>query len=170
MFKGIRYSIFFEFFSKSDIRRGHQLSKFRNFKAVYLSFHWLNNSWTGNSWIWTCNSRIWTRTFELQLALLSCQLVTSDSLLATLNCYFTISLQNRILLIFRWFVFIFHSQKKCHSFHCNISVLHFRFRYIMKHSKSTMKHAAHSTDLGEWRTNMDNEAKKHWIRKCSSIC
>ena len=40
----------------------------------------------------------------------------------------------------------------------------------MKHSKSTMEHAAHSTDLGEWRTNMDNEAKKHWIRKCSSIC
>ena len=28
----------------------------------------------------------------------------------------------------------------------------------------------YSTDLGEWPTNMNNEAKDHWIRKGSSTC
>ena len=68
--------------------------------AVYLSFHWFNDSWTCNSWIRTCNSQtwirnswiwtrnswiwarnswIWTRTFEFHLVHLSFQLVTHNS-------------------------------------------------------------------------------------------
>ena len=31
-----------------------------------------------------------------------------------------------------------------------------------------MEHTVHSTDLGEWPPNMNNEAKEHWIRKGSS--
>ena len=31
-----------------------------------------------------------------------------------------------------------------------------------------MEHTVHSTGLGEWPPNMNNEAKEHWIRKGSS--
>ena len=37
-------------------------------------------------------------------------------------------------------------------------------------SQSTMEHAFCSTDLGGWPTNMNNEAKEHWIRKGSITC
>ena len=30
-----------------------------------------------------------------------------------------------------------------------------------------MEHTLYSTDLGEWLTNMNNEAKGHWLRKDS---
>ena len=33
-----------------------------------------------------------------------------------------------------------------------------------------MEHTFYSTDLVEWPTNMNNEAKGHWIRKDSSTC
>ena len=33
-----------------------------------------------------------------------------------------------------------------------------------------MEHTFHNTDLGEWPTNMNNEAKEHWIRKVLSTC
>ena len=33
-----------------------------------------------------------------------------------------------------------------------------------------MEHTFYSTDLGEWPTNINNEVKKHWIRKGSSSC
>ena len=71
----------------------YDLRKWGNIKAIYLSFNWLNDSWTRyswiwtrnswiwtrNSWIWTRNLWIWTRTFEFQLVLLSFQIVTSNS-------------------------------------------------------------------------------------------
>ena len=31
-----------------------------------------------------------------------------------------------------------------------------------------MEHTFHITDLGGWPTNINNEAKEHWIRKGSS--
>ena len=58
--------------------RIYYFRKWGNFKAVFLSFHWFNDSWiwTRNSQIWTCKSRIWTPnswiwtcTFEFQLVL-----------------------------------------------------------------------------------------------------
>ena len=41
--------------------RTYDLRKWITFMAVYLSFHWFNDSWTGNSWIWTRTLWIWTR-------------------------------------------------------------------------------------------------------------
>ena len=81
----------------------HDLRKWGNIKAIYLSFNWLNDSWTRNSWIWTRNSWIWTRnlwiwirTFEFHLAVLSFQLVTNNSELLTRKSRFTISQEKEV--------------------------------------------------------------------------
>ena len=33
-----------------------------------------------------------------------------------------------------------------------------------------MEHSFYGTGLGEWPSNMNYEAKEHWIRKGSSTC
>lgn len=33
-----------------------------------------------------------------------------------------------------------------------------------------MEHTLYSADLGEWLTNMNKEAKGHWLRKDSKAC
>ena len=50
-------------FLRSEIAeqfRTYDLRKWGTFKAVYLSFHWIDDLriWTRNSWIWTRNSWI----------------------------------------------------------------------------------------------------------------
>lgn len=59
------------------------------------------------------------------------------------------------------------------SFHCIIFCINFTFQIHSETSydvPSTMEHTLYSTDLGEWLTNMNKEAKGHWLRKDSKAC
>ena len=57
------------------------------------------------------------------------------------------------------------------SFYCIIFCINFTlWIHNEPSSKFANEHTFYSTDLGELRTNMNSEAKEHWIRKGSSTC
>ena len=97
-------------------------------KAVYLSFHWFNDSWTRNSWIWTRNSRVWVGTFEFRLVLLSFWLVLLSFQLITRNSQFV----TRVLP--------YHFCQVLRKFEINLNVLIKPFFYITKRSRQKLKY------------------------------
>ena len=79
----------------------YSLRKWGNFKAIYLSFHWFNDSWiwTRNSQIWSCNSWIWTLTRGFEL-------VTSGFELALLNFNSCFKVFNISIFLERWIILL----------------------------------------------------------------